>query len=191
MLKRLRAATASLHRTIEQRVDVISPGLTLARYRGILGRFLGYYKPLEGVMARVEMPQPLAREVAARRKVPALTEDLAALGMTAKEICGLPRCAALPTVAVVGHALGCMYVLEGATLGGQVIVPRVAASVGVGPGSGASFFAGYGAETGQRWAQTCELLETMGRDPATADAMVSGAVGTFETLADWFEDRGG
>jgi heme oxygenase len=50
----------------------------------------------------------------------------------------------------LNFAVGCLYVLEGATLGGQFI-SRHLATLGIGPANGGLFFHGYGAKTGEMW----------------------------------------
>jgi heme oxygenase len=47
--------------------------------------------------------------------------------------------------------VGALYVLEGSTLGGQVIARQLAESIGVSPGQGASFFYGHGEQTQAHW----------------------------------------
>lgn len=47
--------------------------------------------------------------------------------------------------------VGALYVLEGSTLGGQVIARQLAESIGVYPGKGASFFYGHGDDTQAHW----------------------------------------
>ncbi len=76
-------------------------------------------------------------------------------------------------------ALGCLYVLEGATLGGQVI-SRHLAKLGIGPENGGRFFNGYGARTGEMWKsfQTSATAYCVTHDQISE--AVDGAKWTFE-----------
>jgi heme oxygenase len=79
--------------------------------------------------------------------------------------------------------MGTLYVLEGATLGGQIIQRQLHCSLGLDAGSGAAFFVGYGARTRQMWMQFSAHLE---RAPGLdIDAATHAAVQTFETMERW------
>ena len=91
-----------------------------------------------------------------------------------------PLCPALPPLHTRAQLLGAMYVLEGSTLGGQVIARQLAAA-GI---AGRTFFTGRAERTGPLWKQFCQLLEAAAgtEDP---DAIVASAILTFQTLAAW------
>ena len=55
--------------------------------------------------------------------------------------------------------MGCLYVLEGATLGGVVIRRHPEQKLRLGPDNGAAFFHAYGPDTGRRWREFCGALE--------------------------------
>ena len=55
-------------------------------------------------------------------------------------------------------ALGCLYVLEGATLGGVLIARHVRASLGFDGDAGSAFYLGYGPRTGAMWRGFCGVL---------------------------------
>jgi len=57
-----------------------------------------------------------------RRKLPLLSQDLVALGASAEELDRLPRCQGLPACDEPAAAMGYLYVMEGATLGGQMLL---------------------------------------------------------------------
>jgi heme oxygenase len=91
----------------------------------------------------------------------------------------------LPQFNTPAQVLGCLYVIEGATLGGQIISKHLLANLGLGPDTGAAFFNGYGAESGHQW-QSFRLFltgnaEAMDQD----DEIVFSANDTFKTLGQW------
>lgn len=55
------------------------------------------------------------------------------------------------STASVAFALGYMYVIEGSTLGGRVLLKHLAPKLAVDEKAGAAFFAGYGKETAAEW----------------------------------------
>ena len=182
-MKRLRDATRAAHDRIELVLSVLDPRLTRARYVRVLEALYGFYMPLEPLCAAVAGSDGRAIKLATRAKRPLLALDLAALGATPAEVLGLPCARQLPTVASASQAMGALYVLEGATLGGQIIQRQLHRSLGLDAGSGAAFFVGYGAGTRQMWMQFAAHVE---RAPGLEiDAATRAAVETFETMERW------
>jgi heme oxygenase len=185
ILKRLRAETSERHAGLEQRMTVMDPRLSRADYRALLEGFFGFYAPLEARLGASPVWAELAFDFAARRKVQRLEQDLLALGKTGEELTRLPRCAELPELDTLPQVLGCLYVIEGATLGGQVITRHLLATHGITPETGGAFFAGYGAETGARWQAFGAMMTAAAERVGAADAIVASANRTFETLDCW------
>jgi len=179
ILKHLRSETQAHHSALESRIPLMDPALSLAGYRRLLARFYGYYLPLEARLVAWSKAEARGLDYAERVKVSELECDLIALGDTAGTIARLPRCAALPALTTEAEALGCLYVVEGSTLGGQVITRRLLAENGV------AFFNGYGAETGPRWKAFGAWLEERASQLDQDDAIIEGANETFRTLGEW------
>jgi heme oxygenase (biliverdin-IX-beta and delta-forming) len=147
----LKIHTAASHADLEKTLDVFSRIQTKSDYARLLGRFLTMYEPLEDQLSRAENWPERGLDFDSLRKASWLREDLAALGAPAHDIDSWERCNQLPETESLGAAIGCLYVLEGSTLGGRVISKRFGETLGIAPGSGGRFFNGYGAETGERW----------------------------------------
>jgi heme oxygenase (biliverdin-IX-beta and delta-forming) len=192
LIAALRGATSARHRQIEARLAILRPPMDPGRYRRLLAALHGYHRPLDRALGRVDGWRAVGLDegIGPRRKAPLLREDLIALGMSARDVARLPRCRALPAVRSIHAALGCLYVIEGATLGGRIIAPRVHAALGVGPGAGASFFHGYGAATDAMWSAFTAALAALPVDAEGERAVVAAAVETFVTLERWLDERG-
>ena len=163
-------------------------GQTLSSYRSILKALHGFYVPLESMIDGVAAQlAPLQWEP--RRKAQLLRTDLLALGATDEGIDALPHCQALPTLRGAPEALGCLYVVEGATLGGRVI-SRGLRRLGISAGSGGRFFDGYGERTGNMWKELMERLRMGEGDPRDEERTVATAVALFESMEHWLQDRG-
>jgi len=185
IFKRLRAETQVLHSALEARIPVMDPTFSLADYQRLLTRFYGYYLPLEPRLLAWSRAEGRGIDYAERLKVPALERDLLALGETPETLAQLPRCAALPALATEAEGLGCLYVVEGSTLGGQVITRQLQKTLGLSPESGDAFFGGYGVETGARWKAFGVRMEEAAARLAQDDAIIAGANETFRTLEHW------
>lgn len=181
ILARLKAETRAEHDAIERVLDLTREGLTLAEYRAWLERMYGFYRPLEA-----ELPGVPGLDLGARRKTPLLREDLAALGV--EELARLPECAELPPLRTADERFGCVYVLEGATLGGQVVSRHLRRTLAVTPERGGRFFHGYGPQTGEMWQAFRTATAAFVRTTEAQDRTVAAALATFRALRRWCEE---
>lgn len=175
----LRYATAHHHARIE-RVLNIETIVCPAEYRQLLARMLAFYRPMELALARIAW-SALELNPAERRKTPLLIRDLLAIGATRQEVAAVPD-AAIPDFDGHVGALGCCYVLEGATLGGQLIARHVKSVLKLDSANGATFFNGYGRATGAMWGSFCAVLNARVQDLASCRAAATAACATFEHL---------
>lgn len=74
--------------------------------------------------------------------------------------------------------------LEGSTLGGQLLSELFEAKFQLSPAAGCSFFRNYGPQVGPMWRDFCRLLDERS-DPAHDDAVIRAADATFDSLAAW------
>lgn len=184
-LQRLKLATRERHAAIESRSVLLDPQLSLPAYYDTLTRFFGYYAPLEDRLADALIRHGADIAFEGRYKCPQLTRDLAALGATPQKLACVPQCQALPDLSTPAKLFGCLYVIEGATLGGQIITRHLRSSLGLTPESGAAFFSGYGERTGSRWKEFCTQLSTFAARLDNDHEIVANANATFESLHRW------
>lgn len=175
LLERLRRETGPQHEALEKTADLLSPTLTMARYHAVLRQFHRFWcgwQPLAHGLLAGE-PELLA----GRDRTPLLVADLAHFRLTP-----LPVAGPLPALSDADMALGSLYVLEGSTLGGQVIAQHLETRLGLRNGAGYAYFKGYGRQNGPMWAA---LRERLARHPAegpAAERLVTGAKQTFSIL---------
>ena len=186
---RLKRETADLHRRLETELGLLDPNLSLNRYRQILELFFGFYAPLEGGMAR-QAPTGFALGFPLLDRTGLIESDLRSIGLSRPEVAGLPRCCALPRLSSSAELAGCLYVIEGACLGGQFIAPVLRERLGVATGSGASFFTGDADGTQARWSLFLAWIEGLVCGGAVADEIVTSARATFLAFAQWVERNG-
>jgi heme oxygenase len=185
----LRTATAEVHRSLEARLDLLSPQLSLERYQRLLLGFYGYYAAIEPRLVGLARKTRVSLPIVARAGL--LEQDLLSLGMRAEAIAGAPRCADLPALLDREHLAGCLYVLEGSRLGARVIARFVEEHLGLTRLRGCSFFADEGQETSRRWTEVLRWLEGHA-DEASVDQrqIVSSAAETFRSLERWLSASG-
>jgi heme oxygenase len=187
-LHRLRDETRPNHQALEAHIDLLQRVWSLPLYSQFLQKFYGFYGVLEPrIFARDEWRE-YHFDVERRRKVPLLQVDLQFLGLDETQIEALPRPQHVPQPANFAEVLGCAYVLEGATLGGQVIVRHFGRELELSPQHGCHFFASYGTEVGKRWQEFLQLLNYYEATPEQEDALIHSASATFASLHRWLSD---
>jgi heme oxygenase len=184
LLDRLRHDTADRHERVERALDLMRPDLTHPQWTHLVARFYGFYQPWEAAVERSVSGGELAAMAAQRRKVAWLERDLADLTVSPAQRAALPRCESLPKLDSPARVLGSMYVLEGATLGGQHISKHVERTLGLSDGRGYSFFRSYGPDTGRMWQTFRQTVSALapGLDP---DTVVQAACQTFDRFHNW------
>jgi heme oxygenase (biliverdin-IX-beta and delta-forming) len=173
----LKAATASLHAGLEDRIRAARCLDDLDRYRALLAGFHACHAALEPALARLDWTGTLPDVGDRLVKTGWLARDLERLGVP---LPAAPAPAALPCPRSTADGLGCLYVLEGATLGGAVVGREVAERLGLSPARGARFFHGYGERRGALWRRFLAALDAHAADP---DVRAQAARAARETFA--------
>ena len=185
MLPALKTATAQYHARVEAAMPSLAELATPEGYAAALRALHAFHAAWEPAVWRAPGLAAAGLDEAARRKLPLLEQDLHALA--------IEPCAARPPAPRVpdAHAaLGALYVLEGATLGGRVIHRHVAGPLGLTPERGGAYYHGYGSDTGARWK---ELGAAIARHVAAHGGearVVAGAVACFAALERWLATPG-
>ena len=187
ILERMRDETRHLHTALENDLPVMRPDLQLADYRRLIARFYGFYVPMEAALACVPGLELTLPDWPQRRKINSLVKDLGALGCTSQELAEMPLCVQISAIPGVEEALGCLYVLEGSTLGGQIIGRHLETVLQIGLHNGASFFRSYRDGVGLMWKTFQEVLRS--RDPADHERIIDAASQTFDCIHRWLKEE--
>jgi heme oxygenase len=178
--KLLKESTATAHEALEQ-VPLMralsAGGLSNGAYAEYLRRQHQLHAPLE---AGVRPWAPADWQSRRLVKTGWLDADLQALGVSHP---GRP--AAVAQVGSYPQALGVMYVLEGSTLGLQVVLKRMRPDH-VAWSTAGTFMRGYRSETGVLWRSFITALESL---PAADWPLAAGAaLATFGAFQQHFSD---
>lgn len=179
LLAELKAATAGHHARVEAAMPSLDQLATPGGYAAALRALHAFYAAWEPAIWRT--PGVSAAGLGGgRHKLPLLERDLRALGVRP-----CPALPAAPATDDAAAALGALYVLEGASLGGRIIHRRVAGALGVTPEHGAAYYHGYGDLTGPRWKEFGHAVARFAEDTGCAHGVVAGAVDCFAALEAW------
>lgn len=173
IMKRLQRDTLDLHREVEALMPVMSEALTRRDYLEVLRRLQTVVVPLEAQLDALPLPDELAWPE--RRKAHLLALDLAVMGEGPSN---QQAPLSVPELTTLAQAFGALYVLEGATLGGQLISRHLGRALGLTPQQGGAYFSGYGPQTGARWRSFGAVLEASVPAEDAAE-VVAGARQTF------------
>jgi heme oxygenase len=184
---RLQQSTQALHRRVERHFALNNRPWTALIYCTLLKKLWGIYVPLERRLAQINW-QDSGISIRERRKTSWLKSDLTYFGMTATSIAELDQCQDLPDLDTVAAGLGALYVLEGATLGGQLILKTLQPQLGISSEAGGRFFSSYGKSIGLKWRDYLAALERLGAAPHVADAIEHSAILTFAAFDRWFAE---
>ena len=181
IFQRLKRSTAEIHEQVEQELQIFSPEFDLPAYKVLLARFYGFWGPLERELCKVSELQHSDLALSTRLKAHLLEADLRMLGTDPFLV---PVCSALPNIGTFPEGLGCLYVLEGSTLGAKFIAKHIAERFDIHHGSGASFFNAYGQTLGERWSDFKRFVTSQLKSEQGAEVL-SAAKNTFDALYRW------
>lgn len=186
LLEQLKRDTKPSHQQLESNLNISQRLQTKESYRSLLELFYGVYAAY-GLQLQDLTPSlaPWLPNLPQRLpfRLQNLKQDLALAGQVQP---GALRLAALTPNPGLPEFFGAMYVLEGSTLGGQVLARLILQNLNLTPENGAAFFAAYGQDTLAMWKAFCQALESYGaQHPQQRSAIIAGAQAAFERFDDW------
>lgn len=176
LAERLREETKTEHAALEK---AMMPLLKAARdkesYTRLLTAMYTYLQPVEKAVFQYIHAEQLP-DATDRRTMAYMAADLKALD-TNPDV--LPRAAQLPAINNLAGAFGALYVLEGSTLGGQIVGNILRKNL---PPAlhHTRYFDSYGEETKTMWKKFTQALNIFGEaHPAQGAEIINAAKETF------------
>ena len=178
---RLKEATKVNHQLLERKLVGKMRAIRSADdYNSLLAVFYQYFAGLEKLIAG-QLDQSLIPDYNSRRKSAALAADLIDLGAIVPCIATGSE---LPAIDNHGQALGALYVIEGSTLGGQIISNMIKKQLPSTGGHGLTFFDGYGEKTADMWERFKSFIDQ--EENLEGDEVIAVANETFLKFSDYF-----
>lgn len=178
----IRRETSAAHLRLEDSLALSASTATHARILALLKGLHGFYLAWEPWLARSPLDSSFLAE---RSKLDLTGRDLSALGV--HDAHNLPRYPFPLGPATLERAMGSIYVIEGSTLGSQII-RRWLANVPWRPVNGFAYFDSYGERVGPMWRAFQDRLSHIA---GTGDrhAIVDAANDTFARLEQWLSGK--
>lgn len=186
---RLREETRLEHKSVEAACGL--PGIihNLADYKSCLLDFYGIFCPIERHIATFDECSDRDPSMPMRARMPHLQQDLRQLNVDPILWQEAPA-DALPALPQFAFALGALYVLEGSSLGGQIIMSALQAQQRIPVDTASGFFTGRGQQAGPLWHEFRNFLDAYGQAfPEKAEDVIAGAKRTFNAIGRWFAEH--
>jgi heme oxygenase len=183
VLQEVRSVTRPHHEEMEAVAlsdKIAARSLNLDEYKAIiLGHFVFHREAENLLMKNEELGRLETLAFTERRKLDLLARDIEVLQLEpylfdfhlGERLDSIPR------------ALGCMYVMEGATLGGTVIKRSLKQVPEIVDSGAMSYYAGYGRQTGSRWKQFKDTVIQQVVSEEDEQVFIETASATFRAYA--------
>lgn len=182
--QRIKENTQVYHVQIERTLllhQLMNASINMADYHLLLKKFHAYILPCEKTIRHSRWSSLLKN----RDKTPLLINDLSSLGINNSR----KKCLNLPPLITQEQILGYLYVIEGATLGGQILAKKLKKQLGVTDHCGAKYFNGYGNNSSVMWTEFCDIINQA--NALQEQYILSSASITYTTLIDWMNQGHG
>ena len=181
IMQELKSRTKESHDRIEALAyshKIMGGTITLTEYQELILKNYWFHAIAENALDKALSPEAKVElDFENRRKLSYLWQDLEELGL--KELAQYPR---LPKFELEGAtaALGAMYVMEGATLGGAIIRRELNKNKSICQASSMNYYTCYGTNIGPYWKQFMGYMADNITTEGDCEAAASQAISTFE-----------
>jgi heme oxygenase len=176
VIHELKEATHSLHKELDTHPlnrKLLSNDLDIDSYRQILTNLYHWQHYMQPRVSRLSLQTFHFLQVPAMKF---LEKDMSNLEMTKP----LTYPHSGQAIGTFGYQLGCLYVLQNASLGGQVIAPKVEKTLQM--EDICHYFWGPKEQTMPYWRQTDQALERAGKDKEIFEDMIIGAQESIQEM---------
>lgn len=185
-LQKLRSATTAAHQALEENPAakiMMSPHVTRDAVDHYLKSMYGFVSGFEKVVFPIlenSLPQ-----LSERRKTQLLEVDLNQSSPETSKLPVMPFGVLTTQYDNPSKAWGGMYVLEGSTLGGQIITRHLQTILGEGIENKINYLTPYGSQTGIMWKNFLHYFSEAASDKCDEKEIIDSAVQTFSLIDHW------
>ena len=184
---RLKEATEKIHSEIEESTRLLSPTLSLTEYQTYLAKLYGFYTQIECQCDFFQYEfERVKLNLLERKKMSLLEQDLIECKITPTSI---PLCIYNPSLKTFADCLGCLYVLEGSTLGSQFVLSHLKRRFHPECRQWSFHYLDcYGIHTREMWNKFLQSLNYYSQlHPQEDDIIIDSAIQTFTNLGLWLK----
>lgn len=189
LMETLRAATRSAHHRIDHHpalAPLVQADISSAQYQRILQCAMALHVPLHSLLSKAMIQMRLGERFQISPRLSWLNLDFDYLGIepdadVAEFMAEGWQSVKWPNLDTPSKLVGALYVVEGSTLGGQVIARLLNKHLGVTPETGGRFYSGHGSLTQDRWQDFMTFAQSA-VVPDDIPKACNSAQETFETI---------
>lgn len=180
--EKLKSTTQSLHNELEQKMfvqHIMQKTLHTEQYKKLLAcNYLVHWLYEEEIFNKLTNDVALSIDIEKRKKLTSLMLDLNDAKINKQSLEQLP----INIIEFKNEyaALGAMYVLEGATLGGSVIIKQLRLNLNFDPSFNFNYYGVYGKDLITNWQQFLSQLNAI--PEAHHDEVICGAENMFKEI---------
>lgn len=183
--KRLKALTHATHERLDTTVSTASSFASRDGYVRFARMQFLFHRDIDALYADADL-QTLFPDLAARRQLPLLQQDLADLAVAVPQPDAAPAFAPGTPIDLPG-ALGWLYVAEGSRMG-ATLLRKDAAKLGLSDDFGARHLAPAPEGPAAYWRIFTAALDGIGLDAAAEDRVIAGAEAAFARVQAYADD---
>ncbi len=176
--ERLKYLSAHFHEAVQENgyAKALFEGkMDKTKYREWLLRYYAFHASVEPkLLAFSPMFEQHGIDIAERMRVEKLKDDLCALAPQETFTCSK---ADTPKIDTFGEAVGALYVLEGSTMGGEIIKNEIIKQLG--EDTPTTYFYPYGERKMEMWVRYLGSLEEISASLQKNEEIILGACATF------------
>lgn len=177
--QRLKELTLPFHTELEKMpvaVTLADGSIEKEKYADYLTKIAAIHQTLEPLIVEMSEWKKYGIDPSQRLRLPLLQADLKALGRTNTLIESATLCSPWN----FATAVGVMYVLEGSTMGGQILSRKLSHMLGDDGIPCTRYFQAYGENSMKRWGEFCQFLDLFeAANPHSCDQVILGACAMF------------
>lgn len=182
ILARLKRETAEIHQELENKMPFAGEDFSLPEYQCLIVNFYNFYEKFEPQIERALKRYQIDFDYSRRLKTPKLALDLQNLETPLSS--NFDSVENEPAIFNSREKVfGALYVVEGSTLGGQVIARILKRKFNFDESNGAAFFGGYGAETGAMWNAFRAAITEFAETSDNHEDIIVAATETFQRIS--------
>lgn len=186
VLTALRNATSELHREVERLVPLLEKDFDQGKFVRWLRIMHPFYKGLDD-----QINQPDFLKLIGWNYIPRSTlieRDLSMLEAGLPSLDDFPP-PLLKKLDTNYKRIGSLYVVEGSSLGGQILQKALSRSVPMVEQHGSAFLSPHKDATKAHWVQFIECLGSFGNEQHSSDEIIDGASMTFSAMSGWIRGQ--
>lgn len=189
-LQQLRERTADWHATLEQNilsVNLMSEHVSKEDYR----KYLAALYPFTNGFEKYIYPELVSfiDDIDQRKRAVMLGDDLRNLGQDLSALEPLDEAYFKAMYTDPYAALGALYVMEGSTLGGQLIQKHLQKTLGGEAENKTNYFVAHGTNTGTMWKSFLAKFTAVADQSGKQENIIDGALRTFRLLDQLMTDE--